>query len=536
MNVLSEKVREITETLSGFSLFGNKEEDFPEENAFGKIIDFEASPREGEIERYWVDKTYAFVSIIRNTGNRSLFYHISEPELDDFEKSLLDEVTLMIGDVLTLNDVSDLDEITVDDKTKLLRDKTNELLSDYPKLSRTSFEKIFYYIRRNYIHFGKINPIMRDPRIEDAWFNGPGIPVYVFHTAYGNLITNVTFENDDDIDTFVMRIAHQSMHHISKSSPILDTVMHDGSRINITYGYEVSPKGTSFSIRKQKEVPITPLDLISWNTFPSEIMAYFWLAMVGGKNILFCGGTATGKTSSMNAICMFIPPNIRIVTLEDTREIQLPHENWIPIVTREGVTTNETGKIDLEDLLKASLRQRPDYLLVGEVRGRESQILFQAMNAGHATCSTFHAGTPKEVINRFTNPPISVPVAMFTALDIISMQSNTYENGAEIRRVSEVAEVVGVSNNVETKTTFIWDPVTDTFSYRGSKVLEEIRNRRGWTPEELRMDLARRKMFLEMLLKKGVRGYQELFDWFDAFNRNPDRAVTELSGYGREEG
>jgi flagellar protein FlaI len=282
------------------------------------IVAFEPDIDTEEAERYWVDEPYVFISILKYDND--LFYHVVEPELNEIERSVLDEVLFTIGDVLTLKQVKDLDKIDKDNKYRLLKEKIKELLSDYSQISGNSFEKIFYYIKRDFIDFGKIGSIMKDPNIEDAWCNGVGIPVYIFHSTYGNLITNITFESDEDIAAFVMRVAHQSSRHISKSSPILDTVMQDGSRINITYGHEISPKGSSFSIRKQKKVPLTPLDLIAWNTFSSDIMAYFWLCMENGKNILICGGTASGKTSTMNAVCMFIPLNVRVVTLEDTRE------------------------------------------------------------------------------------------------------------------------------------------------------------------------------------------------------------------------
>ncbi|WP_094227709.1 type II/IV secretion system ATPase subunit [Methanolobus psychrotolerans] len=525
MQKISDKIRKISSIKNKY--VKSSDVIVQESDNYDPIVTFEPDIDTEEIERYWVDEPYAFISILKYDND--LLYHVAEPELDDIERSILDEVLFTIGDVLTLKKVKDLDKIDKENKYSLLKEKIKELLSDHSQLSTNSFEKIFYYMKRDFIDFGKISSIMRDPNIEDAWCNGVGIPVYIFHSSHGNLITNITFENDDDIAAFVMRVAHQSSRHISKSSPILDTVMQDGSRINITYGHEISPKGSSFSIRKQKKVPLTPLDLITWNTFSSEIMAYFWLCMENGKNILICGGTASGKTSTLNAVCMFIPLNIRIVTLEDTREIQLPHENWIPMVTREGISHDNVGNIDLEDLLRASLRQRPDYLLVGEVRGSESQILFQAMNAGHATCSTFHAGSPTEVINRFTNPPINVPAAMFTALDIICMQSNTYENGTEIRKVSKIAEITGVSESIDIQDVFIWNKLNDHFEYHHSKVLSEIRIRRGWNEEELRDNLNIRKRFLETLISKNIRDYNEVTFWINYFNKSPAKSIQDLN-------
>ncbi len=496
------------------------------------LVSFTVPEGFDEVERYWVDEPYSFVSILYDTIRSDTKYIVVEPKLNRFEKTLLEEVIMMLEDVLTLKGVENMDEFESVDRSELLREKTSSILSEYSKLDTRSFEKIFYYVKRDFVEFGKISAIMRDHSVEDIWCNGVGIPMYVYHSGYGDLPTNIVFDTDDELDSFVMRIAQQGGRHLSKSNPILDTVMKEGSRINITYSHDITPKGSSFSIRRQKKVPLTPLDLIAWKSFSAEMMAYFWLCMENHKNILLCGGTATGKTSALNAICMFIPLNIRIVTLEDTREIQLPHENWIPTVTRDGVSNTDAATIDLEDLLRASLRQRPEYLLVGEVRGREAEILFQAMNAGHATCSTFHGGTPKEVINRFTNPPISVPPAMFTALDVICMLSNSYENGTEKRKVSVVAEVTGVGKGVHTKDAFNWDVVTDNFDFAGSGVLEDIRKRRGWSAGEVEGIMQTRAKFLIKLIENGIRDYDSVVRWINAYCKNPVDTMSLLDGDG----
>ncbi len=498
----------------------------------GELVLFEVPPGFEELERYWVDEPYSFISVLNDLIKKEIVYTVIEPRLNKFEKVLLEEVIMMLEDVLTLKGVENVDEFETVDKYELLRERTSRLLAEYSRLEARSFEKIFYYVKRDFVEFGKISSIMRDPGVEDVWCNGVNIPVYVYHSGYGDIVTSVVFETDDDLDSFVMKVAQQGGRHLSKSNPIMDTVMADGSRINITYGHDISPKGSSFSIRRQKKVPLTPLDLIAWKSFSPRIMAYFWICMEERKNILFCGGTATGKTSALNAICMFIPLTIRIVTLEDTREIILPHGNWIPTVTRDGISLDDAATIDLEDLLKASLRQRPEYLLVGEVRSRESQILFQAMNAGHATCSTFHAGTPREVVNRFTNPPINVPNAMFTALDVICMLSNTYDKGVEKRRVSAVAEVTGVGQEVHTKNVFEWDPVHDDFIFHNSGVFDSILKRRGWSMEELQKDLQRREEFLNTLISMGIRDYDSVVLWINSYFKDPEEAASMLDIWG----
>ncbi|WP_406657130.1 type II/IV secretion system ATPase subunit [Methanolobus sp. ZRKC2] len=492
------------------------------------LVSFHPPAHMEEVERYWVDEPYCFISILYDTQKKTTNYYVVEPKLNKFEKTLLEDFNNVLGDQLTISNPQDEEDFDSIDRYKLLKENTKQTLTKYFDLQNRTFEKIYYYLKRDFIDFGPISSIMKDPKIEDIWCNGVNVSLFVYHKAYGNIKTNIVFSNDEDLDHFVTLIAQQNGRHLSRSTPIIDTVMRDGSRINITYGHDISPKGSSFSIRRQKEAPLTPLDLIAWGTFSSQMMAYFWFCMEHGKSILFCGGTASGKTSSLNAICLFIPMKIRIVTLEDTPEINLPHKNWISTVTRDGISMNKMGTIDLEALLRASLRQRPEYLLVGEVRGRESQTLFQAMNAGHATCSTFHAGSPREVINRFTNPPINVPPAMFSALDIISMQSNIYEGGIEKRKASHIAEVIGVTNTIELQDTFLWDSLTDTFEFLDSKVLQDIVNKIGISEDKIYEELKRRAVFLDLMLENGIRDYYQFIESINAYNKDPEKIIELL--------
>jgi flagellar protein FlaI len=503
-------------------------ESYERQESIDDLVSYQPPLHMEEIEHYWVDEPYSFISIALDKQKKDIHYHVVEPKLNRFEKMLLEEVSNAMGEKLTKSANNDEDNLNFVDRYGILRENTKIALEEYFDLQDRTFEKIYYYLKRDFIEFGAISAIMKDPNIEDVWCNGINIPLFVYHKAHGNTKTNVVFSNDDELDHFVTLIAQQSSRHLSRSTPVLDTVMKDGSRINITYGHDISPKGSSFSIRRQKKVPLTPLDLISWGTFSSEMMAYFWLCMEHGKNILICGGTASGKTSALNAICLFIPMNVRIVTLEDTSEIKLPHKNWISTITRDGISSNKMGTIDLEDLLRASLRQRPEYLLVGEVRGRESQTLFQAMNAGHATCSTFHAGTSVEVINRFTNPPINVPSAMFSALDVISMQSNIYDNGIEKRKTSQISEIIGVINGIELQDSFSWNPLTDEFEFKGSKVLQDIGDEMGWTDEKIIEEISRRSMFLDMMLEKGIRDYDLVIQWINTYKQDTEYVMEYL--------
>jgi len=333
-----------------------------------------------EVERYWVDEPYAFIVILYNESTNNYLYYVCEPSLTMFEKELLVEVYDRLQDVLMMETL----DVTTN-KKELLTDKVNQIINDYiGKIDTKSYYKIMYYINRDYLEFGKINPLMHDNFIEDISNNGFDTPVFLYHKNYENIMTNIVY-GERQLDSYVIRLAQRCGKHISIAEPMVDATMPDGSRIQLTLGKEVTTRGSTFTIRKFKEVPITPIDLIAWNTFSSDEMSYLWLCIENNKSLLFSGGTASGKTSSLNAVSLFIPPKAKVVSLEDTRELKLPHMNWIPGLTRDSFTADGKGAIEMFTLLKAALRQRPEYLLVGEVRGKEALTLFQAMSTGHTT-------------------------------------------------------------------------------------------------------------------------------------------------------
>lgn len=324
---------------------------------------------------------------------------VVEPVLDPYETEVLNELEDALRDVL--------EEKVVEEgklKEEILKENVDLLIRDMRlNLSAKLYYKILYYIVRDFIYYERITPLMLDKMLEDISCNGYNLPIYVFHRNYANLETNILFEESDELDSFVITLAQKCGKHISIAEPILDATMPDGSRLQMTFGREVTDNGSTFTIRKFRDQPITPIDLVAWGTFSAEQMAYLWLCIENKKSLIFAGGTASGKTTSMNAISLFIPRRAKIVTIEDTRELMLPHENWIPAVTREAFH-GEKGTIDMYDLLRAALRQRPEYIIVGEVRGKEALTLFQAMATGHTTYSTLHADSVNGVIHRLENP------------------------------------------------------------------------------------------------------------------------------------
>jgi flagellar protein FlaI len=493
----------------------------------GPLIEFTPPPGWKVIEEYWIEEHFCKIFILYNEDEQDYWYFVAEPKLSPYEMEVYAQIYLLMRDELERISISDGME-----KEAILQKIYTKVLNELGiNLDEKGYAKIFYYLERDLIGYGRINAMVRDRMLEDISCNGYRKPLYVYHRSYTNLRTNVVFEDESELDSFVINLAQKCGKHLSIAEPMVDATMPDGSRIQLTLGKEVTDHGSTFTIRKFREEPVTPVDLIAWKTFSSEQMAYLWLCIENKKSLLFAGGTASGKTTSMNAISLFIPRRAKIVTIEDTRELMLPHENWIPAVTRDAFH-GEKGAIDMYDLLRAALRQRPEYILVGEVRGKEALTLFQAMATGHTTYSTLHADSVSGAIHRLENPPISVPRPMLEALNIISVQAQTYVNDRRVRRNVEIAEIVGLdphSKMLRTSTIFQWDSVKDEHLMVGtSKALEDIRKHRGWSMSELNEELERRKKVLEFMVANNIRDFRNVSNIIHTYQTKPAKILQEM--------
>lgn len=476
------------------------------------------APASKVLDRYWLVKGFSY-TVIEQNEVFDVLYRIVEPDVNIRERMLLEEVHTYLRDVVIYDTMrrkgkSQLSYDTVKDAVRLFA-------GDLPE-ERVAV--IFYYLKRNLQGYGCIDPLMHDRFIEDISCNGSGSPVFIYHNEYGSIPTSVRF-TDADLNRYVLKLSQKADRQISIANPLLDAPLPDGSRAQITYTNVISSKGSSFTIRRFKSDPMTPVDLIQFGTYDPEILAYIWLAVENRKSMIIVGGTASGKTSTMNAISYFIPLTAKIVSLEDTREIQLPHKNWLPTKTRETSAQSGKGDIDLFSLLRSSLRQRPEYIIVGEVRGPEAQTLFQAMNTGHTTYSTLHAGSVDETLNRLVNPPINVPRAMFGALDLMVVQLLQYQGGRAVRRCLSLNEItVDSADKVKAHELYSWNPRSDEFSrnYNRSRVLDSIAYSRGWEPEDVEEQLAIRRHMLELMAEKGIRKSSEVSGIFHLM-RKADR-------------
>ncbi len=535
-DIKPETIKPEPETVKKFSfssLFTARKTEIVEYNPkiHGSLVDLSFNPEPGieEVKMYPVNEPFTYVRIIYNYSTHEYTYQVIEPHLTGPENELLKELKEHLFETLDINTRG----LTKDDARQQLRAAADNILNDYGlKLSAVTRERILYTLHKDFLGDGLIDAIMHDKYIEDISCDGVDTPIFVYHANYESMQTTLTYHSDEDLESFVTKLAQRAGKYISIAEPILDATMTDGSRIQMTLGKAVTARGSTFTIRKFKDEPITPTDLIEWHTFVPLSIAYIWLAVENGKSAIFAGGTASGKTTTLNAISLFIPPMAKIVSLEDTRELKLPHPNWIPSVTRSSFDTAGRGEITMYDLLSAAMRQRPEYIIVGEVRGKECQTLFQAMSTGHITYSTIHADSVSSVVHRIENPPMDVPRNMLSALDIVCIQVQSQVGGKRIRRNKQIIEILDIdprTNELITNEVFKWNQATDEIIYSGkSYILEEIMETRGWNENRMREELKRRQEVLEWMRTRKMRHYKDVSKILISYYRDPEKVILRV--------
>lgn len=482
-------------------------------------------------EVYALQEPYVYAAIVREKETQKLRYEVIEPTLQPAEEKHLREIKALLMDEIDVN----LKEIENKEKAEnYLRQKINQIIKKYRmKIPAEAVDKLTYYIIRDFIGYGKIDPLMKDPLIEDISADGVNIPLYVWHRFYESLPTNVMFTNVAELDAFIVRLAYLAGKSISLATPILDATLPEGSRIQLTYGSEVTRRGSTFTIRRFKADPLTISDLIAFNTLSAEMAAYLWFIIENRASVLVAGGVASGKTTLLNCLSMFIKPEMKIVSVEDTQELNLPHENWIPSVVRAGFKGDEKqgGDITLFDLLKAAVRQRPDYIIVGEVRGEEAYTLFQAMATGHLGMSTIHAESVESVIKRLASEPMNIPKSLIAMTNVILVMERTEVKGKPARRVSVASELKGIdaeTDEIQTEEVFRWNPQFDKFTSSGDSVLlEKHMKKLGLTEEDIQREFKARKTVLEWMVKEGIRHHSDVAKVIREYYANPNRVFQK---------
>ena len=483
------------------------------------------------IQKYPLNEPFAYAAIVRDKVRGNLTYLVKEPSLSEDEGFLLKRLKDLLLEVLDVG-IQELD--SKEEAKRYLEKKCRGLLEQHFKVSDLTKEKLLYYVIRDNYGFGKIDSLMHDPLLEDISCDGVKTNLYVWHRDYESIPTNLRFEGAKELDSYALRLAYLCGRHISIAQPMLDSSLPDGSRLHLTYGKEVTRRGSTFTIRKFRTDPLTIVDLVNFKTLSPEMAAYLWYAVESRVSTLVCGGIASGKTTMLNCLSMFIKPDLKIVSIEDTPELNLPHENWVPTNTRThfGLGT-EKADITLFDLLKSSLRQRPDYIIVGEVRGREAYTLFQAVSTGHLGMSTLHAESVKAAVYRLESEPMNIPRTLISGIDIMIVQRRVKAGDGASRKTVQVSEIVGLdprSREIITNDVFKWNANKDAFEYTGrSYLVERIAARDGISLEEANQEIVRRAKIIEWMADRNVRNFREVSDLIRGYYEQPESVFQEAS-------
>ncbi|MBE9391264.1 type II/IV secretion system ATPase subunit [Fervidicoccus fontis] len=494
-----------------------------------------------EVESYPLNPPWAYARIMFNRDDGSYIYALDEVRLSPLETRVY---SILVN--ILIRELSPPPSGT--DTMQYFKESAKGILKKYMiRLGRTpgvSWAKMMYYIERDVVGYGYIDSLMRDPNIEDISCDGVGKPIYVWHRKYESLPTNIKIDDEEALDSFLVKLSHMAGAHISVAFPIVDAILPGGHRLAGTFKKEVTTKGSSFTVRKFSEDPITLVDMIGWNNLSEEMSAYLWLMLEHKMTGLVLGVTGSGKTTSLNAIASLIRPSMKVVTIEDTPELRLPLENWVQLVTRQsyGIGSEKIGEINLFDLIKVSLRYRPDYIIVGEVRGEEAYSLMQAVATGHGGLTTLHAESVVQAINRLTSEPMNIPksfvpflnFAFVTKRQMIINPDGTFQI---VRRITNLWEIYDYGDYVEI---FRWDPNKDKFYFDISKSenLKKIAEMRGKDMEWIEKEIENRKLVLRYLRLEKKRFYLDIAKYVRMYYQNPEKLMSEVRGRleGRVEG
>lgn len=486
------------------------------------------------VEKYWTNKPFAYTIIVFDETEGKRRYLFFEPVLSEFEQYVRQDLEQTIRYALRDEDLT-----TISDPDRF-RETLERLVAEHAAaVEDGSLHKIFYYLSRDFIDYGRLDPLMKDPGIEDISCNGEDRPVFVYHDDYRDLETNLEFTGDE-LNSLVLSLAQRADKHLSISHPQDSGTLPDGSRIQLTYDSDISTQGSNFTIRKFQEIPFTPIDLIQFNTFSLDQMAYLWLAIENNMSIMFVGPTASGKTTSMNAVSLFLPPDGKIVSIEKVREISIPHDNWASYVSRDMSGSERREGISMYDLLQSALHARPEYMLVGEIRTDPVVVrtFFQSIFTGHPGGTTFHASSAQNAINRLTSDPLNITEQMVSAVDLIAVQKQVSigEEGQRVRRsvnISEIRRDAEGGNTLELVELFKRDPEIDVIeqtidSLYESRVMQEIGNNRGWDQERILSELQKRRRVLQYLIDSDITDYEAVIDAFYSFSRNEKQVLDRI--------
>ncbi len=486
------------------------------------------------VEVYPIRDPFSYARIIYDEDNSEHLYQAIEPTLREDEQKLLEKIRDTLDRTLTY----EWETMKKKDKEEFIKESVKSYIeSREMNINEITEKRILYHVIRNYVRFGPLDVLMSDENVEDISCDGIDIPIFIYHSKYESVKTDIIFESESKLNSYIIQLGQRCGKQVSVSQPILDGTTPEGHRVQGTYADEVSTRGSSITIRRFKKEPFTPVKLIKYNTANPEMVAYLWLMVEHEKSSIVAGGTACGKTATLNSYTLFIPPGLKIVSLEDTREINLPHENWIPSTTRSGMTMSQgkgrdPGEVNMYDLVRNALRQRPDYIIVGEVRGKEAHTMFQAMATGHVTYSTMHADSVQSMVHRLENDPINCPRVLLTALRFVIIQKFAMVDDERVRRIQEITEIVGFepeSDELITNTVFKWNRENDSFSYQGhSYNFDEIMTANNWTQEEMDEEFENRVEVIEYMVEKDMVHYKDISRIVASYYKEPEETLARI--------
>jgi flagellar protein FlaI len=465
------------------------------------------------IEKYPLYEPFAHVAIAQNPKTGEYKYVLDELQLDPLERGVYHRIL----DILLAEIESPKEEIP--DPRRFFAEEAKKIVDKYRIslgwLPDVSWYKILYHAERDLVGFGQIDPLMRDPNIEDISCDGVQRSVYIWHRNYESIETNVEFNNDEELDNMVVKLVHMAGKHVSSAFPIVDASLPGKHRLAVLYRREVTPFGTAFTIRKFREDPYSIVDLINIGTFSEEMSAYLWMCLENRASVMVLGGTAAGKTTALNALACLMRPGTKVITIEETAELNLSHENWVSLIARQsyGLGGSSVGEVALFDLVKTSMRHRPDILIVGEVRGQEAYVLFQALATGHGGMCTMHAENLDSAIKRLTQKPMEISPAYVPLMNIIlSIQRVHLVKGTEKKAYRRVMDVNEIADYGDYRNTYKWHPTRDEHlsSFDKSVMLSSISERLGQSKKELTDEIGRRATVLHWMRERNIRSYRDV--------------------------
>jgi flagellar protein FlaI len=483
-----------------------------------------------QVESYPLNPPFSYAWIFQDESDGSFFYVVDELTMTREER----ESYKRLKNILEYELKAPRSDETLEES---FNRQLPSIIDDHPTafegIDQIGLRKILYYLKRDLVGYGKIDALICDPFIEDISCLGINKPVYLWHRKYENTRTNIVFSDEEELDDFITRIVHRQGKHVSIAHPIVDLTLPGKHRLAVSFGKETTPAGTSFTIRKFREDPFTIVDLIMNETIDEALGAYLWMLMENKMSVMIVGPTGAGKTTALNAIACLVKPDFKIISVEEVAEINLPQENWVSTIARPGFGGDSEGEVSLYDLIKSAVRHRPALILVGEVRGEEAYVLFQALATGHGGLCTMHAEGVETVITRLTQPPMNIPKGIIPLMNcVIVVKQVKTPSFASLDRKGSSRKFVRVSEinpSGSIHDVFSWNSAVDAFQQDldQSYLLTKIAKSLDVPLSVVIQELERRKRILLKMVEKNLRDFRSVHKALSSSINVPELADKE---------